>query len=471
MQIRDETATGANTATRVGTFLQNLIDSTVFTGEAETPPTAGDGLTGTNTFSVLPDGTSLTVSASGVRFSDIAGNSVLGRAAATSGLPVALTAGTDGHALRLSGVTLGFGTLATAAHADASITYAKFQDVAGLSLVGRSANTSGVTAAITATTTGQVPIYNGTSVGFGSPNFGALDVTTTGAILNNTTTPVLRLGLAPGSGAGSAASAGVIRLRNDVAGVGPKIMGRNAADSADIQVLQWGTTSSTQITVGDYSGGAVTIDMVAGSTIRLRGPAVEIGAAGGTTSTVYTPAIQWENTVTTPSISQLPKTAATATGEAMTTAAQGVSGNTSTTGGARTDRAGDATGAGGTHTGGAYTIRAGDATGGSGTRTGGALTIRPGSGATAGGLGKLTSGSASARYSFNDTGHAFFAATVAAQVADMGALTDSTGGTANGTLVDVGVVFSQANINDNFADLAAKVTAIRNCLRTVGLMA
>lgn len=39
-------------------------------------------------------------------------------------------------------------------------------------------------------------------------------------------------------------------------------------------------------------------------------------------------------------------------------------------------------------------------------------------------------------------------------------LTDSTTGTADGTLADVGGAFSQATLNNNFADLAAKVNAI-----------
>ena len=39
-------------------------------------------------------------------------------------------------------------------------------------------------------------------------------------------------------------------------------------------------------------------------------------------------------------------------------------------------------------------------------------------------------------------------------------LTDSTTGTANDTLVDVGAVFNQATLNDNFADLAAKVNML-----------
>lgn len=40
------------------------------------------------------------------------------------------------------------------------------------------------------------------------------------------------------------------------------------------------------------------------------------------------------------------------------------------------------------------------------------------------------------------------------------ALTDSTTGTANDTLSDVGGAFSQATLNNNFADIAAKLNAI-----------
>lgn len=52
-------------------------------------------------------------------------------------------------------------------------------------------------------------------------------------------------------------------------------------------------------------------------------------------------------------------------------------------------------------------------------------------------------------------------------------LTDSTGGTANDTLIDVATaaIADPAKINDNFADVAAKVDAILAALRTHGLIA
>jgi hypothetical protein len=58
-------------------------------------------------------------------------------------------------------------------------------------------------------------------------------------------------------------------------------------------------------------------------------------------------------------------------------------------------------------TAGALLVRAGDATGASGTRAGGALDVRPGAGANAGGLGRLLTGGGTARFEWNDTGIGF----------------------------------------------------------------
>jgi hypothetical protein len=60
--------------------------------------------------------------------------------------------------------------------ADGAITYAKLQNVAGLSVIGRSANSSGVSAAITGTD-GQVLRVSGTTLGFGSIAAAALPST------------------------------------------------------------------------------------------------------------------------------------------------------------------------------------------------------------------------------------------------------------------------------------------------------
>jgi hypothetical protein len=96
----------------------------------------------------------------------MAGLSVKGRGANTTGVPASIT-GTDGQLLRVSGTTLGFGTAATAGIADAAVTDAKLADMTGLSVKGRSAATTGVPASITGTD-GQVLRVSGTTLGFGT---------------------------------------------------------------------------------------------------------------------------------------------------------------------------------------------------------------------------------------------------------------------------------------------------------------
>ena len=80
--------------------------------------------------------------------------SVIGRAGSTTGDVADLTAGTDGHVLRRSGSTLGFGEIATAGIANNAVTNAKFRQSAGLSLVGRLQSSTGNVGDITAASTG-----------------------------------------------------------------------------------------------------------------------------------------------------------------------------------------------------------------------------------------------------------------------------------------------------------------------------
>jgi hypothetical protein len=139
---------------------------------------------------------------------DSAGLSVLGRAAASTGDIGDISAGTDGHVLRRNGATLGFGTVDSdgiAAGAidqthmannsvgenqilDGNVTEGKIgtqavthnkigiaavendniRDSAALSVLGRSANSTGDIADIAAGSDGQVLRRSGTSLGFGT---------------------------------------------------------------------------------------------------------------------------------------------------------------------------------------------------------------------------------------------------------------------------------------------------------------
>jgi len=65
----------------------------------------------------------------------------------------------------------------------------------------------------------------------------------------------------------------------------------------------------------------------------------------------------------------------------------------------------------------------------------------------------------------------FYGATPVTQAVVIGQLTDSTGGSADGTLVAISGSGEDADINNNFADLAAKVNALELLMTTTGLTA
>jgi hypothetical protein len=87
---------------------------------------------------------------------DSVGLSVIGRSANSTGKPADIVAGTDGHVLRLAGTTLGFGTIVTAGIADDAVTYAKMQNVSATDKVlGRSTAGAGNVEEIACTSFGR----------------------------------------------------------------------------------------------------------------------------------------------------------------------------------------------------------------------------------------------------------------------------------------------------------------------------
>jgi|GEM_PF-5118852 len=93
-----------------------------------------------------------TIAANAVTYAkmqDAAGLSVIGRSANTAGDPGEITAAADGQVLRRSGTAIGFGTVATAGIADDAVTFAKIQDIASGSLLGRATTGSGDVEALT----------------------------------------------------------------------------------------------------------------------------------------------------------------------------------------------------------------------------------------------------------------------------------------------------------------------------------
>ena len=90
---------------------------------------------------------------SNAKLRDSAALSVIGRSANSTGDAADIAAGTDGHVLRRSGTTLGFGTIATAGIANNAVTLAKLATQTNNTILG---NVSGSTAVPTALTATQV---------------------------------------------------------------------------------------------------------------------------------------------------------------------------------------------------------------------------------------------------------------------------------------------------------------------------
>ena len=103
---------------------------------------------------------------SDAKFRQSAGLSVVGRSANSTGNTADITAANDGEVLRRSGTALGFGTVAAGGIADNAVTDGKLRDSAAVSVIGRSANSSGDPADIAAGANGQVLMRSNNVVGF-----------------------------------------------------------------------------------------------------------------------------------------------------------------------------------------------------------------------------------------------------------------------------------------------------------------
>ncbi len=127
-----------------GTFADARIAPSNVTQHQDALEIATSQLTGTIGTSQLANN-----AVDNTKLRDSAALSVIGRSANSTGDPADIAAGTDGHVLRRSGTTLGFGTLASGAFADDSINISRLQYVAGPHVFGRSAGTLGAASALT----------------------------------------------------------------------------------------------------------------------------------------------------------------------------------------------------------------------------------------------------------------------------------------------------------------------------------
>lgn len=205
-----------------------------------------------------------TIAYSALVNSAAAGMSVLGRSANSAGALAEIAAGSDGGVLRRSGTTVGFGAIATAGITDAAVTRAKLANSSALSVIGRTANSSGVPADIAASAaSGAVLRESGSTIGFGTiATAGIADTAVTRAKLADATalSVIGRSANSTGVPADIAAtgfSGGVLREANRVLGFGVMQLGLawNPGDES-VYFEEFRTNAIGGWAQGSGSGGA-----------------------------------------------------------------------------------------------------------------------------------------------------------------------------------------------------------------------
>jgi hypothetical protein len=124
---------GAETLVQATTALEAAASAGVSDGDKGDITVSGSGAT-------------WTIDNAAVTFAKMqdASRGILGRAANSTGVMALITASTDGHVLRLSGTSLGFGTVPTTGIADAAVTNAKMANMSGDSIKARTVSSVGV---------------------------------------------------------------------------------------------------------------------------------------------------------------------------------------------------------------------------------------------------------------------------------------------------------------------------------------
>lgn len=171
--------------------------------------------------------------------SNISGYSVLGRSASTAGAVEALQASANTVLRSTSATSIGWGQVKGSDIENSTITYGKIQNTAGLSVIGRSASTTGVSGAITGTDGGVLRV-SGTTLGFGQiATAGIADTAVTSAKI-----------------ASSAVTAGKIATG-----------GVSASNQFAVGVVDTTSLATGAVTAGKLATGAVTTEKIGGSQV------------------------------------------------------------------------------------------------------------------------------------------------------------------------------------------------------------
>ena len=253
-------------------------------GTPATPAGGGGGideLTGDVTAGPGSGSQVATIAANAVtdtKLRDSAALSVIGRSANSTGDPADIAAGTDGHVLRRSGTALGFGQVATGGITDLAVTTAK--------IAADAVDNTKLANVATATFKGRV------TAGTGDPE----DLTATQATaLLNTFTSSLK-GLAPASGGGTTNF-----LRADGSWADPGAAAQGSSVASDTDIVSAGTITLDEVLeVGRYRVSlCVFCDIVGGS--GGNGILIDNANSGGLTFSATNYAV-WAVEGTTPAM-------------------------------------------------------------------------------------------------------------------------------------------------------------------------
>ena len=249
------------------------------------------------------------ISFSKLQQSAAAGLSVIGRNTNSTGNFAEITANTHGHILRLFGDSLEFGQIIGAGITANTITFDKLQQSAstGLSVIGRSANNTGNFAEIVAGTNGHVLRLSGTSLGFGEVATAGIannavtytkiqNVTTANRLLGSTTANanVSEVQVETDMIADNAVSYSKIQNISDT----NKLLGRSSSGSGDIEEID--CTAAGRALIDDIDSAAQRITLGLGTLSTQNSSNVTVGklnvtgdlTVSGTTTTLNTEVLE-----------------------------------------------------------------------------------------------------------------------------------------------------------------------------------
>jgi hypothetical protein len=182
--------------------------------------------------------------------------SVIGRSANSSGDPGDISATADGQVLRRDGGVLGFGDVPIV---DDAVTDAKLRNSAGLSVIGRSGNSTGNPADIVAATDGHALRLSGTSLGFGQiATTGIADSAVTLAKLAAAVQQALVPVGAVEAFARSTAPSGWLAANGSTIGSASSGATNASADYSALFAVLWDNWTNTTLPILDSAGAAST---------------------------------------------------------------------------------------------------------------------------------------------------------------------------------------------------------------------